>query len=293
MDQSISLSNLQILLFSYLQSSTEKLEFDKEKLSLYYIGNLTEKYLYKSRFQKMITNVLDINNQIYFGVGGSDDFLYYYVNFLYERIFKDTIVEEKDQSIKKIDENIAIIHFDSKIDLFGTLDEITSLNYFRKIYQRLKESKFHSKVIFMGVQSLFVPSQILEEIDGLAVDVPTSIYWMRKDIRAAHPSDGLTQAGSVFQSAIDGLKEEGFTNIEVSFDISAIKAREAPGKSDIWTADGFSAAEAVEISTLAAAEELVRSFIVTEYNPGVESKKTGKVLMDMYHGFVKSAIENR
>ncbi|CAI2373578.1 unnamed protein product [Moneuplotes crassus] len=277
----------------YLQNSDEKMTFDKEKLSLYYIGNLTEKYLYRTRFQKMITNVLDINNQIYFGVGGSDDFLYYYINSLYERIFKEKLLEEEKQSIKKIDENIAIVHFDSKIDLFGTLDEITSLNYFKKIYQRLKESKFKCKVIFMGVQSLFVPSQIMDEIEELDQEIPTQVVWMRKDIRSRDSTDEHTQAGHAFKDALKDLKEDGFTNIEVSLDISVIKSREAPGRSDICTADGLTAEEAVDISNIAAGEHDVRSFIVTEYNPGVESKKTGKVLMDMTHGFIKSASENR
>lgn len=237
-----------------LQKSDEKLVFDKEKIALYYIGNLTQKYLHRSRFQKMITNVLDINNQIYVGIGGSDDFVYYYTNFLYERIFKQILynnppegsnLDPKDQQLKEIDENIALVHFDSKIDMFGTMDEITSINYFQKIFKLLKDSKFKTKVVFVGIQSMFCPSQILDEIDYNLKDSDendletgnfhhkTDIVWLRKNIRTLEPKEGQTQAGLAFTKILDNLKAEGFTNIEVSFDLSVLKAKEAPGRSDI------------------------------------------------------------
>jgi hypothetical protein len=147
----------------------------------------------------MITNVLDINNQVFVGIGGSDDFVYYYTNFLYERIFKQTLfrnppegsnINLKNQQIKEIDENIALVHFDSKIDMFGTMDDITSINYFNKIFKLFKNSKLKTKVVFMGVQSMFCPSQILDEIDLIYdetgesgvkdSEVKTDIVWLRK-----------------------------------------------------------------------------------------------------------------
>mmetsp|Transcript_20153 Transcript_20153/g.17852 ORF Transcript_20153/g.17852 Transcript_20153/m.17852 type:complete len:195 (+) Transcript_20153:59-643(+) len=193
-----------------------------------------------------------------------------------------------------MEEDIAIIHFDSKIDLFGTKDEITSLNYFRKIYQRLQESKFKTKVVFIGIQSIFCPSQILDDINELSEEVPTDLYWLRKDIRTIEEEEtDNTQAGTVFSQALAKLNEEGFTNIEVSFDMSVLKAKEAPGRSDICTADGLTAKEAIDISTIAGNHSLVKSFIVSEFNPGIETTKTGKVLMSMFHNFINSASNNR
>ena len=153
---------------------------------MYYIGNLTEKYLHRGRFQRMVTNALDAINQLFIGIGGSDDFLYYYIKFLYIRIFSQKfVVVEEDKKLKHIDENIAIIHFDSKIDMFGDMDATTSLNYFKKIYHHLKEAGFKSKVIFMGVQSLFCPHQIIDGLEEEKDHTDTEVIWMRKDIRTA------------------------------------------------------------------------------------------------------------
>ena len=106
----------------YLQNTEEKLKFDKDKMVIYYIGNLIEKYLHKPRIQKLITNVLNMNNQVFFGIGGSDDFSYYYFKYLYERIVaQKQAPEDSEDELKIIDENIAIVHFDSKIDMFGKM----------------------------------------------------------------------------------------------------------------------------------------------------------------------------
>lgn len=52
----------------------DETQYTIDKVQLYYIGNLIEKYLHRSRFQKMVTNVLEMSNQVYIGIGGSDDF---------------------------------------------------------------------------------------------------------------------------------------------------------------------------------------------------------------------------
>lgn len=262
-------------------------------MDIYYIGNLIEKYLHRGRFQRMITNVLDMNNQVFVGIGGSDDFVYYYIKFLYERIFKEKLVEDKDKKIKTISEDIAIVHFDSKIDLFGTMDAVTSINYFKKIYKILKESGFKSKIVFVGIQSIFCPSQILDEIDAEA-DVQTQIYWIRKNIRTVKlDTEQNTQTGTIFTEILNNLQTDGFTNIEVSFDMCCLKSEFAPGRSDICTADGLTPDEAIDISKIAGANPLVKSFIITEFNPGVETKKTGKVLMDMFHNFIIGSTQRQ
>ena len=234
----------------YLQNSEEKLKFDKDKMVIYYIGNLIEKYLTKPRIQKLITNVLNMNNQVFFGIGGSDDFTYYYFKYLFERIMaQKQDPEDSDDEVKKIDENIAIVHFDSKIDMFGKMNSITSINYFNSIYHTLSTSDIKWKVVFIGIQGLLCPSQIIDEIDITYSKIKTEYIWMRKNIRAIDTSDQKfkTSAGYAMQILTD-LQNEGFTNIEASFDLSVMKSDEAPGRSDIVTADGFTKDEIWEAS---------------------------------------------
>ena len=236
-----------------------------------------------------------MNNQVFIGIGGSDDFVHYYTNFLYERIFSQKLLKEEDQKLKHIDENIAIIHFDSKIDMFGSMDAVTSINYFNKIYKNLKQSGFHSKVIFMGLQSLFCPHHIIDEIDTFQDTVETQLVWMRKDIRTIEMETDSqhTQTGSAFKTALSELQEQGFTNIEVSFDMCCLKGEMAPGRSDICTADGLTPEEAVDVMQLAGAHPLVKSMIITEFNPGVDTRITGKVLMDMFHSFISGTTQRQ
>lgn len=234
-----------------------------------------------------------MNNQVFLGVGGSDDLVYYYTNFLYERIFKEKLIAEEERKLKEIDENIAIVHFDSKIDLFGTMDAVTSINYFKKIYKLLKDSKFKSKIVFMGTQSLFVPHQILEEIDQAADNIETQIFWMRKNIRTVEEVKEQTQAGHVFKQVLEDLTKDGFTNLEISFDMWVLKSEHAPGRSDICSADGLTPEEATEISQIAGLHPLVKSMIITEFNPGIETKKTGRVLMDMFYNFIQGSSQRQ
>ena len=125
---------------NYLQEYESKLQIDSSKLGLYYIGNLIERHLHRSRFKKMVTNVLEMSNQIYTGIGGSDDFTYYYIKHLLDRIALQKSEESKSLG-KTINENVAIVHVDSKIDMLGSKDDITSLNYFKTIYDTISLSK--------------------------------------------------------------------------------------------------------------------------------------------------------
>ena len=100
-----------------------------------------------------------------------------------------------------------------------------------------------------------------------------------------------TQAGAVLRGVLKQLVEDGFENIEVSFDLSAIKSEDAPGRSDVVTADGLTAEEAKDCSFIAGQSKNVRSYLTTEFNPGIESRKTGGLLLDMFHSFTSGAQE--
>lgn len=191
---------------------------------------------------------------------------------------------------KTIDENIAIVHFDSKIDMFGSLESVTSINYFKSVYNALMLSGFKSKIVFVGIQSICCPGEIIDEIDTQYPNVSSEVVWMRKDIRTIEDTSSYeTQAGAVLSKILANLNSEGYTNIEVSFDLSSVKSEDAPGRSDIVTADGLTHSEAVECSYIAGSSNNVKSYIITEFNPGIESKKTGTLLMDMFKNFILGA----
>ena len=142
---------------------------------------------------------------------------------------------------------------------------------------------------------MYCPSQVLDEIDNNYENITSDIYWMRKDIRTMNVIDEehKTQAGNVLDKVLKELNNEEYDNIEISFDLAAIKSEDAPGRSDIVTAEGITADEAKEMSYIAGKSPNVKSFIITEFNPGIETRKTGALLMEMFHSLILGANDRQ
>ena len=132
------------------------------------------------------------------------------------------------------------------------MSSITSINYFNSIYHTLSNSELKWKIVFVGIQGLLCPSQIIDEIDNTYSNVKTEYVWMRKNIRSLDvPDEALqTAAGYAVNQVLNDLEKEGFTNIETSFDLAVMKSEDAPGRSDIVTADGLTKDEMCEVSYL-------------------------------------------
>jgi len=87
-------------------------------------------------------------------------------------------------------------------------------------------------------------------------------------------------AADLFSITLDELGQ----NIFVSFDIDSISSQDAPGVSCPANV-GLTAQEAVDICFISGASPNVRMMDISEFNPDIESYRTGRLVTLMIYNF--------
>lgn len=83
-----------------------------------------------------------------------------------------------------------------------------------------------------------------------------------------------------FEKVLNSLGD----NVFVSFDIDSISGADCPGVSAPGVR-GLSAQDALDMCFVAGKHERVRLFDLSEYNPTVESYRTGRLVATMFYYF--------
>lgn len=91
-----------------------------------------------------------------------------------------------------------------------------------------------------------------------------------------------------FRRVLDTLGDEVF----VSFDIDSITGADCPGVSAPG-ARGLSAEDALQICFTAGQHPRVKLFDLSEYNPAIESYRTGKLVATMFYYFCMGVAQRK
>ena len=217
------------------------------------------------------------NSTIPFVIGGSNDQSYPNAKALLRS--------------KKDKEKIAVINIDAHFDVRDKIDDkVHSGSPFRLLLEDTDFTGSDGKFVEFASQG----SQCSLEHTTYLSKKNASIYWLDKDIRRSRiqsKEDGIyTQAGKVMSELLTKLSQE-YDSIFFSFDLDSINGAFCPGVSSPSVIGGLTDEEAVELAYLAGRCEKVSIMDVSEFNPAVESKRSGNLIVHMFYSFCKGVTE--
>ena len=267
--------------------STELYPFEKiDKISVYDAGNvcniLTELELTMEkahqRLEERVTQILKNDAKtVPFVIGGSNDQSYPNAKGLLNTL--------------QPNQKIALINIDSHFDVRDLIDgRAHSGSPFRLVLEDETFQKSNSKLVEFANQGSQCSVDHFEYLKKNKADV----YWLDKDIRRSpkdnKKTDVWTQAGTVMASILDSLSAE-YDAIFFSFDVDSISSAYCPGVSSPSVVGGLTDEEAAELVYLAGKCSKVRLVDMSEFNPAVEKKRTGVLLVHLFYHFCRGLAD--
>ncbi|EAS01195.2 arginase (macronuclear) [Tetrahymena thermophila SB210] len=238
---------------------------------------LTLEEAHLSQRQKL-GQILDYNLQfenrvVIFAIGGSNDQSYCNVQSIFD-CFPD--------------KKIGVINIDSQFGVSQLKGNVVhNGSPFRLMLENPVFKKNESKFIQFGAKG----SNCCQEDYEYLKQKGAQIYWLEKDIRRyllnknKNQEDSLTtQAGQLFEDILNKLQQE-CDKIFISLDVESINAKFCPGVSSPSVTGGLSDLEVVEIVQVAAKCKKLIMMDLSEYNPAVESQRTGRFIVNLFYQF--------
>ncbi|KAL4450917.1 hypothetical protein ABPG74_011759 [Tetrahymena malaccensis] len=218
------------------------------------------------------------NRSVIFAIGGSNDQSYCNVQSIFD-CFPD--------------KKIGVINIDSQFGVSQLKGNIShSGSPFRLMLENPVFKKNQSKFIQFGVKGSNCCQEDYEYLKSKGVQ----IYWLEKDIRRYllnqnqvdsqndNKDSLITQAGQLFEEVLNKLQQE-CDKIFISLDVESINAKFCPGVSSPSVTGGLQDLEVVEIVQAAARCKKLIMMDLSEYNPAVESQRTGRFIVNLFYQF--------
>ena len=193
------------------------------------------------------------------------------------------------------DERIGVINLDAHFDVRPLKEgKAHSGSPFRQL---LEDPKFQEK---NGVFIEFASKGCSTSYNHYTylLENKCDIYWLEKNIRRFPVSEKAidcqvvpnyelkTQAGQLMFRILKQLSDT-VDKIFFSFDIDSIDSQFCPGVSAPSVVGGLTEQEAIELCFLAGQNKKVGLIDFSEYNPAVESHRTGRLLANMVYEFCR------
>ncbi|KAL4472330.1 hypothetical protein ABPG72_002813 [Tetrahymena utriculariae] len=220
---------------------------------------------------------LQFNNRaVIFAIGGSNDQSYCNVQSIFD-CFPD--------------KKIGVINIDSQFGVSQLKGNIAHNGCpFRLMLENPVFKKNQSKLIQFGAKG----SNCCQEDYDYLKSKGVQIYWLEKDIRRYLVNQNqldsqndikhtlITQAGQLFEEVFDKLQQE-CDKIFISLDIESVNAKFCPGVSSPSVTGGLYDLEVIEIVQVAARCKKLIMMDLSEYNPAVESQRTGRLIVNVFY----------
>lgn len=243
----------------FIRREFYKLQYGNWKLKLADLGNLKVNRLNEKEMYQNLTKVISSlieSNIVPILVGGTQALTY----AMY-------------RAYDKVKKNVTLCVLDSKFDLGSVESHIHSENYLSHIIMRKPNNLFNYKNL--GYQTYFINQEEINLLDKMNFDIH----------RLGEVTEDITISESVLRD----------TDM-VSFDISCVRASDAPANENI-SPNGFYGEEVCAVTRYAGTSNQVSSFGFFEYNPLYDEKgQTAKLIAQglwyFIEGYSNRTIEN-